>query len=99
MMFDDLQSLLQNEREREHLSARVSEALLADPQVQSVELFGSLTTGERDFYSDIDFRCFLKEGTDRDFAFRLPQIIDSVGPRLIDGWGASALPDWYVRTF
>jgi predicted nucleotidyltransferase len=88
-----------DEVERHFLYERIRDVLLADPQVQAVELFGSLTTGDADIYSDIDLRCFLKDGTDRDFAFRLPSLIEAVGPRLIDGWGFSALPNWYVRTF
>ncbi|MEX2245910.1 MAG: hypothetical protein WEC75_04410 [Dehalococcoidia bacterium] len=62
-------------------------------------MHGSLAAGSADALSDIDLRVDLRPGiTDRAYFLELPDVMDSVGPRLIDGMSFAALPA-YAGTF
>ena len=85
---------------RDALRDKVTRVLEAEPRVVGTEIMGSLANGKADIYSDVDIIAHLKPGlTDRDFFFDLPSVMEKVGPRIIDGWGFSALPDDYAGTF
>jgi predicted nucleotidyltransferase len=88
-----------NIADRDALRETVTRVLEADPRVVRVELKGSLATGNADLFSDIDFVAHLQPGlVDRDYFLELPALMDSVGPRVIDGLGFAALPNYYVGT-
>lgn len=80
---------------RDSLRQRVTRVLAEDPWVDHVELNGSLASGRADIYSDIDVFAYLRPGfNDRDFFLQLPQVMDRVGPRIIDGLSFAALPHY-----
>jgi predicted nucleotidyltransferase len=84
---------------RDALRRRVADALASEATIARVELHGSLASGNSDIYSDIDLAVHLHPAvTDRECFVKLPTLMNSVGPRLIDGLGFAALPG-YVGTF
>ena len=84
---------------REELAQSIIPLLEKDARVAEVGYYGSMADGTADCYSDIDLRVQLTDVSDRVFAEALPDLVRPVGSLLIEGWGLSALPDQYVRTF
>jgi predicted nucleotidyltransferase len=76
---------------RVELTARVTDALVADPRVGAVEPFGSLVNGKADKYSDVDLLVHLHPGVvDRDLWADLPEVLRPVGSA-VHGWSFQAL--------
>lgn len=76
---------------RDQLVDTLQRSLLADDRVESVELFGSLSRGDCDQFSDIDMQVHLHPGmSDRELFEDLPVIVSAVGGT-VDGWSFSAL--------
>jgi predicted nucleotidyltransferase len=85
-------------RRREELALSVKDILAEDERVLEVTPIGSLVNGEVDQYSDIDFAVQVSTVSDRDFAEELPQVLEPVGPLLVEGWGLGFLPETFIRT-
>jgi hypothetical protein len=77
---------------RDQLVKMLQRVVLSDDRVESVELFGGLSRGDCDQFSDIDMQVHLHPGaSDRELFEDLPAIVGAVGGGTVDGWSFSAL--------
>ena len=90
---------LQDCGDRADLASKVIALLEQDARVAGVEYYGSIANDTADYFSDVDLRVRVRDVSDREFAEALPELVQPIGSLLIAGWGLSALPDDYVRTF
>lgn len=84
---------------RDALAQSVLDVLSAHHYVVEVTATGSIAEGRADQYSDIDVHAKVSGVSDRAFAETLPDAVRSIGRCLVEGWGYSALPEHFVRTF
>ena len=89
---------LQDVARRDQLASRIIALLRDDPRIADAQLYGSLAKGRADRYSDIDIVVHARSIADRDLAEALPNVLQPLGTRLVDGWGLGFLPDTYIRT-
>ena len=94
-----IEASLENVTRRTELAQRVAAVLRQGRHVVDVRSYGSLAGGRADRYSDVDLVVHVRGVSDREIALALPDLIEPVGPRLVDGWGIGFLPDTYIRTF
>jgi predicted nucleotidyltransferase len=83
------------ERRRE-LATRIVETLVAHPSVQSAELFGSLSDGAADQYSDIDIQVVLR-GDPAVFAAQVAELMETVAP--VREHLREVIPLWSIDQF
>ena len=80
------------------LAQRLMDHLGALPEVKACQLYGSLSTGTWDVYSDIDVEANVS-GTDNSvFLTRLPDLVSPVFPVVFFDYAPSLAPDKYVIT-
>ncbi len=94
-----IEASLQDVPRRRELAHRIAATLQDDPRVTQVRPYGSIAEGLADRYSDIDLVVHVHGVSDRAFAEVMPNLMEPIGPRLVDGWGLGFLPDTYIRTF
>ena len=84
---------------RDDLASCVLDVLRAQYYVVEASISGSVAEGRADVYSDIDIHAKVSGVSDRAFAETLPDAVRTVGRCIVEGWGYSALPEHFVRTF
>ncbi len=80
------------------LASELRDFLKTLPQVRRCTLYGSLSRGDYDLYSDIDIEADVSGTDNSDFVTQLPALFSKRYPVIFYDYAASLAPDLYIFT-